>query len=326
MEWVRCNLCGLDEAEVLFKKAERFGIDREGFQVVRCSGCGLLYVNPRPTEREMGRYYPEAYSWRETLRASSCLTRLIRRLEKWYRYHLLRDEVSKVIRLTGRTSGRALDIGCGTGDRLDVFRQSGFETFGVETSSSADYASSFLGLNIHKGDLFSARFPDRFFDLVTLYHVLEHTPDPSAICQEVERILKEDGYFVVQVPNRDSLQYRIFGKRWAAFDVPRDLYYFDPRTLGAILERVGFRVRKIDHFMHWWHPPTLVLSLFPQLNPQESWAREEKGKGTLFSRVAWMVLTLLSGPLTSLESLMKRGAIITCYAIKGARDKLTEKG
>jgi SAM-dependent methyltransferase len=167
-----------------------------------------------------------------------------------------------------------------------------------------------------KGDLFSARFPDRFFDVVTLYHVLEHTPDPLEICREVHRILKEDGFLVIQVPNRDSLQYRIFKKRWAAFDVPRDLYYFGAQTLRALVERSGFVIQRTDPFMNWWHPPTLVLSLFPSLDPQKAWQKEGKGQATLFQRIAWILLTLTVGPLTWGESRMSHGAIITAYATK----------
>jgi 2-polyprenyl-3-methyl-5-hydroxy-6-metoxy-1,4-benzoquinol methylase len=175
MEYVDCNLCGLDDTQILFRKRDKLGITDDEFMVVECRRCGLLYVNPRPTEVEMEKFYPETYSWKETLEADSFLTKWVRRLEKGYRYHLLRKEVSKVVKFTGRSSGKVLDIGCGTGDRLDVFRSKGFETYGIETSDSASYAREHLHLNVSKGDLFSAQFKDRSFDIVTLYNVLEHT-------------------------------------------------------------------------------------------------------------------------------------------------------
>ena len=187
MESVNCNLCNLDHTETLFTQRDKFGISTDDFQGVRCRQCGLLYINPRPTPEEMARFYPETYSWRETLETGPGLTRWIRRLEKGYRYHLLEDDTSKVIRYTGKHSGKVLDVGCGTGDRLDVFRAKGFEPYGVETSGSADYAEKDLHLEVRKGDLFSASFPDRFFDVVTLYHVLEHTHDPARVCQEIGR-------------------------------------------------------------------------------------------------------------------------------------------
>jgi len=313
MEYVNCNLCGLDDTQVLFRKRDKCDITNDEFQVVVCRRCGLLYVNPRPAEAEMGKFYPETYSWKETLGADLFLTKWVRRLEKSYRYHLLRDEVSKVMKFTGRSSGRVLDVGCGTGDRLDVFRSEGFETYGVETSVSADYAKDHLNLNVSKGTLFSVRFPDRFFDIVTLYNVLEHTHDPMRVCDEIRRILKDDGFAVIQVPNKHSLQYRIFKKRWAAFDVPRDLYYFGTESLRSLLGKVGFTVRKIDYFMNWWHPPTLVISLFPALDPQKAWGEEHRGRNPIFHRLFWIFFTLLAGPFTHLESSLGRGAIITSY-------------
>ena len=316
MEYVNCDLCGQDNTRVLFGKKDKLGVTEDEFHVVECQECGLVYINPRPSPEEIGKFYPEIYSWKETLEAESVLTRGIRKLEKTYRYHLLRDEVAKVRRLTERRSGRVLDIGCGTGDRLDVFRSEGFETFGVETSDSADYAKEHLRLNVLKGDLFSANFPDRSFDLVTLYNVLEHTHNPTRICEEIHRILKDNGFLVIQVPNRDSFQYKILGERWAAFDVPRDLYYFGAESFKSILGKAGFTVTKMDHFMNWWHPPTLVISLFPSLDPRKAWGEEGRRGSPFLQRLAWILFTLLATPFTQFESSLKRGALITYYATK----------
>lgn len=313
MEYVHCHLCGVDDTEILFRKRDKLGITDDEFQVVECKHCGLLYLNPRPTEAEMGKFYPETYSWKETMEADSFAVKWVRKLEKRYRYHLLEDEVSKVMKHTGRNSGRVLDIGCGTGDRLDVFRNKGFETWGVETSDSANYARDRLHLNVSRGDLFSAAFPDRFFDVVTLYNVLEHTHHPTRVCREIHRILKDNGFLAIQVPNKNCLQYRIFKKRWAAFDVPRDLYYFGAEILGPLLGKIGFVLREMDHFMNWWHPPTLVISLFPNLDPQKAWREERQGKSPVLQRVAWILCTFLASPLAQLESSLRRGAMITSY-------------
>jgi hypothetical protein len=82
------------------------------------------------------------------------------------------------------------------------------------------------------------------------------------------------------------------------------------------LKKVGFDISKVDHFMNWWHPPTLVISLFPELDPQRAWQKEGRGGSSLIQRVAWILCTLMAGAFTHFESLMKRGAIVTFYARK----------
>ena len=154
MEHVNCNFCNNDDTKRLFSKKDKFGISDCEYSVVQCRNCGLIYVNPRPSEDEIGGFYPETYSWKETVTTESKITGLIRRLEKVYRYHLLNYESSKVVKAARRETGRLLDVGCGAGDRLDIFRRIGFDTHGVEVSSSAEYASEHLGLNVKKGDLF----------------------------------------------------------------------------------------------------------------------------------------------------------------------------
>ena len=137
MEYVNCNLCGLDDTEILFSKKDKFSISKNDFGVVRCRKCGLIYVNPRPSEGKIFEFYPDIYSWKETLPTRSRISKWIKRLEKWYRYHLLRYEALKAVKMTGRKGGKLLDVGCGTGDRLNILRQLGFETCGIEVSLSS---------------------------------------------------------------------------------------------------------------------------------------------------------------------------------------------
>ena len=314
MEYVRCDFCDNNDTKLLFSKNEKFGLSDCDFRVVKCQNCGLIYVNPRPSEDEIVKFYPKAYSWKETLTAESKITQVIRRLEKIYRYHLLNYEISKVIKAAKSKTGRLLDMGCGSGDRLDIFRQLGFEAYGIEISRSAEYARKHLGLNVLHGDLFKAKFPESYFDIITLYNVLEHTHNPKKVIGELHRILKEGGIVAIQVPNTNSLQFKLFQKRWAAVDVPRHLYYFNVRLLKKILEEEKFVITNVDHFNNWWHPPTIVISLFPNLDPQRAWAEEEKSCTPVLKRLLWIFWTLILPPFTYFESLTKRGAIITIYA------------
>jgi len=317
MESVRCSLCDKEESLTLFSKKDKFRISEYNFSVVRCNNCGLLYVNPRPAEEEIVRFYPETYSWKETPEAVSFFGRLIKRLEKIYRDQLLDYEVNKVLSYTALRSGKVLDVGCGAGDRLEVFRRKGFDTYGVEISSAAGHAKEHLKLNVVEGDLFKAQYPGDFFDVITMHNVLEHVHSPRKLLQEISRVLKAKGCLIVQVPNIDSIQYRIFGKQWAAFDVPRDLSYFKPLLVTRLLENEGFQVLLVDHASSWWHPPTFTLSLFPGLDPQFFWQKSHPLWKTTCARICWVLVTVTIAPIfTFFERIIKRSAIVTVYARK----------
>lgn len=314
MEHISCNFCNKDDTKLFLSKKEKLGLSDHDFRVVQCQNCGLIYINPRPSEDEIAKFYPDTYSWKETLTAKSKFTKIIRRLEKIYRYHLLRYETSKLVNVAKKKAGKLLDVGCGAGDRLDIFRRLGFDVHGVETSPSAEYAIKHLGLNVKQGNLFKAHYPDSFFDIITLYNVLEHIHNPQKVIAELNRIMKKDGIVVIQVPNINCIQFKLFKKRWAALDVPRDLYYFNIPLLERILAKENLTITHIDHFNNWWHPPTLVITLFPNLDPQKIWMKEKEKGSPVLERLLWIFWTLSLSPFTMLESLIGRGSIITIYA------------
>jgi len=136
--------------------------------------------------------------------------------------------------------GRILDIGCAWGFFLDRCKQRGWEVYGVELSHvEADYARRRFGIEVFNGALGDARFPDRHFDVVTLWHVFEHMHDPLATLAEIRRILKPGGVVVIAVPTPISAPDYVFDS------VPLHLFYFDEHTLGRALHRAGFRVSRI---------------------------------------------------------------------------------
>lgn len=317
MEYINCNICGIDDAELLFSKKDKFRISKEDFNVVRCRNCGLIYINPRPSEEEIVGFYPDTYSWKETPKAESLPTKIVTGLERSYRFQLLNYEVNKVLSYTPQGGGKVLDIGCGTGDRLKVFRRKGFDVYGVEVSPQARYAREHLNLNVMEGNLLKAGYAGDFFDVITMYNVFEHVHDPRKLLQEIRRVLKAKGYLVVGVPSTDSIQYHLFRKRWSAFDLPRDLFYFNPSLLRRLLEEGGFQVIGVDHDSNWWHPPTFTLSLFPGLDPQFFWKKPDSTWEATCSRIAWALVTVTIAPVfTFLERLLKRSAIVTVYARK----------
>ncbi len=315
MEEVPCILCGR-RGEPRFAKADKFP-PHERFGVVRCPACGLRWVSPRPEPEALARYYPDTYSWKPPAEAET--ESAVRRAERWYRFHLLRFEVRQLVRGASLSPGQAvLDIGCSSGDRLLAMQEAGLVPAGVELGPAADYARDRLGLDVRRARLPEAGFGPGRFHAVTLYNVLEHLPDPRAVLAEARRLLVPGGRLVVQVPNGRSLQARLFGRRWAAVDVPRDLWYWTPALLGRLLEAEGFRVTRVLHRTSLLHPPTAAVSLVPWADPQRFWAAEAGGGrlGGLARRLVWAAVTVAAMGPVWVESARGASAIPTLFARK----------
>jgi SAM-dependent methyltransferase len=313
LETATCILCG-KSGEAAFEKADKFP-PHELFDVVRCPECGLRWVSPRPTPAEIGRYYPDTYSWRPP--DDAAVESAVHRMERWYRFHLLRFETRQLLAGTDLAPGdTVLDVGCSSGDRLMVMRNAGLVPAGVEISPAADFARERLCLDVRRGTLEEARFEAGRFRAVTLHNVLEHVHDPRRLLAEAQRILAPGGWLVVQVPNTASIQARLFGRRWAAVDAPRDLYYYSASLLGRLLESEGFEVVRVVHRTSFLHPPTAAISLAPWTDPQRFWKAEAGGSalGGLAGRLAWAVVTVAVIPAVWVESLAGFGAIPTTMA------------
>ncbi len=305
-----CGVCGAGDARSLYRVTDKF--TGESFTVAEC-GCGHAYLTDPPVSADMHKYYPSEYSWREDLTTPGAIVRLIRRLEKWYRYNYIKGENKRIYRLKPG-GGAVLDIGCGTGDKLDLLRSRGYDVKGVEISPEAEYAKNVFKLDVQRTDILDAEYPEESFDVVTLYHVLEHLPDLSASLVKIRRILKPDGVLILQVPNFASRQRRLFGRRWSLYDPPRHLQDFTPQTLDKVLKDNGLVMTHVDTRMGFWHPPGYVLSMFPSLDPQFAWATETKKTSSLFKRIMWVSLTVAFSPVAWLENVAGRGGIMTAYA------------
>ncbi|MCZ6677112.1 MAG: class I SAM-dependent methyltransferase, partial [Candidatus Poribacteria bacterium] len=143
--------------------------------------------------------------------------------------------------------GRILDVGCGIGTFLHLAREHGWKTYGVDPSESGTaFACNQYGLDVFCGDLFEANFPDQHFDVITLYHVLEHISQPNPFLHELHRLLKpKTGLLVIEVPNGGSIHSRLQKENWP-YVHPRDhLYYFSHRTLPRLLRKHGFNKIRI---------------------------------------------------------------------------------
>jgi len=140
-----------------------------------------------------------------------------------------------------------LDVGCGSGRFLARMRDLGWTVCGVEPDPEAAERARGLGLTVHTGTLSQAGFPSAAFDVVTLWEVIEHLPNPVEALVEVARVLRPDGLLVLSTPNVESLAARWFGAYWFNADVPRHVALYTPQALRRLLERAGFSTHRLDY-------------------------------------------------------------------------------
>jgi SAM-dependent methyltransferase len=223
-----CIACGgLEASVVLFR-------DRP---VARCARCGLRWLVEPPNADELAELYTSGFYSPGAPRGGPLSTAL-HRLNNSIRLREIRDVAP----------GRLLDVGCGKGRFLAAARDDGWQVVGVEFAPSlAASARLHEGVEVIAGDFLDAPL-EGDFDVVTMWHVLEHLPDPPRAVARAVELLRPGGRLVVSVPNIDSLQARLGGEEWLHLDLPRHLFHFSPRSLATLVKRAGLQVLRIGHF------------------------------------------------------------------------------
>ena len=236
-EYVRCNLCGKDDARTKFAIRTRETrhssvwvndtqclVDLEEI-VVACRQCGLVYVNPRPvSDPGIAAYSADqesAYFWGTREGRLAAYEDLVLRIPAWL----------------GRNAQTLLDIGCGDGVLLEVAGQAGIRCVGSEVSDELIHlGQKRLGADaVVSGNL--ARLPDAHYDVITLINVLEHLGDPYQMLNTCARLLRTGGILLVHVPNLGGVPARLRGVRWHHIEPLEHLYYFTACTLEALLRK-----------------------------------------------------------------------------------------
>lgn len=232
-----CPVCGSSDLRDKLQVQDR-SVSQETFTIQQCAACGFQFTNPRPDAASIGKYYEsEAY-----VSHNSGAQGLINRVYKVARYFTVRRKVALITRLNGGRKGHLLDYGCGTGHFLAGVRQAGWQVAGLEPSPRArQEATARVGQPVLEPAAL-ATLPAGSFDIITLWHVLEHVHTlQNTLAQLVEK-LAPGGRLLVAVPNPDSLDAQHYRQHWAAYDVPRHLYHFVPATMRQLLASHGLRI------------------------------------------------------------------------------------
>jgi SAM-dependent methyltransferase len=303
-EVIGCPVCAGEHQDVLFEARDRLVGLPGAFPVVRCRSCSLVFLNPRPSSTALAGYYPTEYypvaQGRETPEALDVARGLLERVES----------------IADQGCLRILDAGCGTGLFLKMARDRGHDVQGIELSQSAvHYGQVVYGVPIQQGTLETNQFPPGQFDVVTMWHVLEHTPDPIAALRAAEKLLKPGGSLLFAVPNFESIEASIFGRRWFSLDAPRHLIHFSPATAREATERAGLRVKRVEHSSG---TAGMVYSLMGDLT-----GISLKLRGTMLSEGAYRrissALSWIVWPFCAGFARVGRGGAIEVYAKKPVR-------
>lgn len=265
LELISCPICGNRSCDKILDDCACTDNAEIIITLVRCNTCGLAYVNPCPVRKDILLFYPNNYDAYARTASDARTLKLLPRVISYNIYNFLRKfSFSKIIwkniisriRANGEIDLRLvklnekshiLDIGCGTGLFLNHIRWlTGCFVKGVEPNENArQKANGLLGEGVVENS-FLDKFNDKgYFDCVTMWHVLEHLPEPLGVLRKISTILNDSGWLIISAPNIDSWNWSIFGRNWLGIDLPRHLQFFSPKTAQALLEKGGFKTEKI---------------------------------------------------------------------------------
>lgn len=237
-EHVACPHCGQVEAEH-YADLEDWLCGLEGrFRLVRCTQCGLIRQDPRPTEDSIGAFYPRDYKPFLDSRTSEPAGTV----RSWLLAYGLHRRTRLIARHQPR--GRLLDVGCATGLFLDAARSLGhWRVHGVELSAEeAAFGRRHFGLDIATTSFSQFAARPSTFDVITMWDVLEHLHDPVSAIEKASGLLRPQGVVVLRVPHLESVGAQRFGRYWAGLDAPRHLFVFPRSVLEDMLQKAGLTV------------------------------------------------------------------------------------
>ena len=215
-------------------KTRDYLVSGESFSIRWDDSKGYAVTHPQPSQEELGAYYEsDAYISHNAsgLGLVAFLYRLARNFMFRVKHKMFKNELPK--------NASVLDYGCGTGAFLEFISSCGYSSFGIETNLYAREQSIHKRLNVVES---WRGLTQSHYDLISMWHVLEHVPDLNECIQEAEKRLKSNGVFLIAIPNLKSFDAQYYKEFWAAYDVPRHLWHFSQRGIQQLIEPYGFEL------------------------------------------------------------------------------------
>ena len=254
-EEVTCYLCGSEKSILLFTGEDDLtGIPGQ-FPYVKCMSCGLVYQNPRVTIEDVKQFYTDRYLAHRRHQKWGLLTPLFNRAMET----LDRKKIGIVERYAELTSdSKVMDVGCAVGTFLLMLQKKyGCAISGVDFIDTS-YYPGFSEIDFYLGLFYKKELPLNHYDLITMWHFLEHDFDPRKSLQQARMCLKDSGHLIIEVPRLDSLTYRVFGSRWPGAQAPQHTVLYSKRHFLAIVQAEGFEV--IDYLAYGAFPAYFYIA------------------------------------------------------------------
>ncbi|HRH59137.1 MAG TPA: class I SAM-dependent methyltransferase [Chitinophagaceae bacterium] len=241
----KCPVCGsVDIAKVL--QAKDYTVSREIFFIWHCSNCTARFTQNAPPPNEIGKYYQSS----EYVSHSETKSGFINKAYHTVRNITLQTKKKLVIKTSGKQTASLLDLGAGTGAFASVMQQAGWQVTALEPDATArENALKHHGMQLHEMEILMQLQPKEF-DVITLWHVLEHVHLLHEYVEQLYTVLKDDGCLIVAVPNYTSYDATLYKEYWAAYDVPRHLYHFSPLSVQQLMQQHGFAI--VQHKPQWF--------------------------------------------------------------------------
>lgn len=254
-----------------------FFVSGEKFSIKKCNSCGFKITEDIEDEENTGRYYQSE----EYISHSNTSKGLVNSVYHSVRNYMLGRKRRLVEKVTFLKTGQILDVGTGTGFFLNEMKINGWQVTGTEKSSSArDFAKKEFNLNFLPSEkLFELK--EKSYDIITLWHVLEHIHLLNENMDTFNRLLKADGKLIIAIPNHESFDAKHYNEFWAAYDVPRHIWHFAPKQMEMLGKKYGFKLKSLH---------TMPFDSFYVSMLSEKYKKSKLAllKGIFYGKISWL--------------------------------------
>lgn len=288
---INCPVCHNLNSKLFLTSLDTENISLQKYNYYRCSHCGLVFLFPFADQKTLQAYYEKKYYGGSKL------------LE-----FLQIERRNKILRL--KKKGKLLDYGCGEGVFLNLMKKNFKEIYGFDISSeAARLAKKKYNLEVLTPSESLNLLSLKNFDVITLWHTLEHLTDPVALLFSFKKLLAPDGFLIIGVPNIDSWEAGIGRENWFHLDPPRHSFHYNLKSLRFLLNKVGYQIKKIDYFSLEYNFPSLWQTVINCCGSYPNffyhYVKRQSVKNLPKKRIflSWLV-TILLGPLFFLPALL----------------------